>query len=116
VNVELHIEELVLHGFPPDHRIGEAIEHELSRLFTERGVPPSLARSGDIPSLDAGAFQINPELGAEAVGAQVARSLYGGLYPQRNAIGEKGASESRNKAPVASKSTGNGAHDQRRVT
>jgi hypothetical protein len=79
VNVELHIEELVLHGLPPDHRIGDAIEHELSRLFTEQGVPPSLSRGGDIPHLDAGAFQMNPEFGAGAVGARVARTLYEGM-------------------------------------
>jgi hypothetical protein len=91
VNVELHIEELLLHGFPPDyrHRVGDALEHELSRLFTERGVPPSLARGGDIPHLNAGGFQINPELGAEAVGARVARSLYGGLDPQGNVHGNR---------------------------
>jgi hypothetical protein len=81
VNVELHIEELVLHGFPPDyrHRIGGAVEQEISRLFTEQGVPPSLSRGGDIPRLDAGAFQMSPELGADAVGARVARSLYEGM-------------------------------------
>jgi len=84
VNVELHIEELVLYGFPHDHRISDVVERELSRLFTERGVPPSLTHGGDIPRLDAGAFQINPELGAEAVGTQVARSLYGGLDLHRN--------------------------------
>ena len=81
MNVELHIEELVLHGFPPDyrHRIGEGVEQELSRLFTEQGLPPSLARGGDIPRLDAGAFEMNPELGTDAVGARVARALYGGM-------------------------------------
>lgn len=89
MNVELHIEELVLHGFPQDHLIGEAVERELSRLFTERGVPPSLARGGDLPHLDAGAFQINPELGAEAVGARIARSLYGGLDLHQNVHGKR---------------------------
>jgi len=81
VNVGLHIEELVLHGFPPDyrHHIGGAVEHELSRLFTEQGVPPSLIHGGDIPRLDAGAFQMNTGLGADAVGARVARSLYEGM-------------------------------------
>ncbi|HET7269597.1 MAG TPA: hypothetical protein VFI90_00795 [Rubrobacter sp.] len=81
MNVELHIEELVLHGFPPGyrHRIGGAVEHELSLLFSEHGVPPSLARGGEIPRLDAGAFRMNPGLGAHAVGARVARSLYEGM-------------------------------------
>ena len=81
MNVELHIEELVLHGFPPDyrHRIGDAVEQELSRLFTEQGVPPSLSRGGDIPRLDAGAFEVEQDLGADAVGERVARSLYEGM-------------------------------------
>ena len=81
MNVELHIEELVLQGFPPDyrHRIGDAVEQELSRLFTERGLPPSLSRGGDIPHLDAGAFEMNTELRAHEVGARVARALYGGM-------------------------------------
>jgi hypothetical protein len=81
VNVELHIEELVLHGFPQDygHRIGEGVQQELSRLFTEQGLPPSLSHGGDIPRLDAGAFEMNTDLGAHAVGAHVARALYGGM-------------------------------------
>ncbi len=81
MNVELLIEELVLHGFPPGNhdRIGETVERELSRLFTERGVPPSLARSTEAPRLDAGAFRMNPDLGAEVAGEQIARSLYGGM-------------------------------------
>lgn len=78
MNVELRIEELVLHGFPPGNheRIGESVESELSRLFTEQGVPPSLARSADVPRLDAGAFQMNQGLGAEAAGEQIARALH----------------------------------------
>lgn len=81
MNVELRIEELVLHGFPPGahHRIGDAAERELSRLFAERGVPPSLAHGGDAPYLDAGTFEMNPGLGAEAAGEQIARSLYEGM-------------------------------------
>jgi len=81
VNVELRIEELVLHGFLPGdhHRIGDAAERELSRLFTERGVPPSLTSGAHTQRLDAGAFEMNPGLGAEAAGEQIARSLYGGM-------------------------------------
>jgi hypothetical protein len=81
VNVELRIEELVLHGFTSGDgdRIGDAVEHELSRLFAEQGVPPSLTRGGDVPRLDAGAFEMNPDLGADVVGARVAQSLYEGM-------------------------------------
>jgi hypothetical protein len=81
VNVELNIEELVLHGFPPGnhHRIGDAAERELSRLFAEKGVPSSLGRDVHTPRLDAGAFEMGPDLGPAAVGEQIARSLYGGI-------------------------------------
>jgi hypothetical protein len=80
-NVELRIDELVLHGFEPayHHRIGEALERELGRLFVEEGVPPSLAREGGIDRVDGGAFEAGPDLGAEAIGALVARAVYGGL-------------------------------------
>ena len=59
MNVELNIEELVLHGFPPgEHQhIGEAVERELSRLFAEQGVPPSLVHGADIPHGGAGAVR-----------------------------------------------------------
>ena len=80
-NVELHIDELVLHGFAPgdSYRIGAAVERELSRLFAERGTPPSLARGGSTNRLDGGAFEAKPDSRAEAIGARVARAVYGGL-------------------------------------
>ncbi len=79
--VELRIEELVLHGFPPGdrHRIGDAATRELARLFAERGVPPSLEETGEMTSLSAGSFEARPDLGAERIGVQVARAVYGGL-------------------------------------
>ncbi|MBE9514414.1 MAG: hypothetical protein IMY83_05240 [Chloroflexi bacterium] len=80
-NIELHIEELVLHGFDSgDHyRIGAAVEAELARLFAEQGVPPSLmTQSGDVAHLDGGTFDVAPGSRGEAIGAQVAQALYGG--------------------------------------
>lgn len=81
MNFDLRIEELVLQGFPPDERqiVGDAVERELARLFTERGVPPSLARARDVSRLDAGTFELAPDLTPAAVGARVARSLYEGI-------------------------------------
>jgi hypothetical protein len=80
-NIELHIEELVLEGLEgSDHRIiGEAVERELSRLFAEQGVPPSLENGGKIDNLDGGAFEMTPGSRAEVVGSRVARTVYGGL-------------------------------------
>jgi len=80
-NIELHIEELVLHGFAPGdrYRIGEAVEQELTRLLADRGVPQSLAEGGEIASVDGGAFEVAAGSRAEVVGAQVAKAVYGGL-------------------------------------
>jgi hypothetical protein len=80
-NIELHIEGLVLHGFAPDdrYRIGEAVERELARLFAEQGVPPSLTNGSEIARLDAREFKVAQGSKAEAIGAQMAQTVYGGL-------------------------------------
>lgn len=79
--VELYIEELVLHGFAPAdrYRIGESVERELARLFSERGVSPSLAQSGEVLNLNGGTFEVEPGGEVETVGARVAQAVYGGL-------------------------------------
>lgn len=80
-NIELHIEELILHGFAPSDRylIGAAVEQELTKLFAEQGVPPSLAHGGEMARLDAGTFQLAMDSKANAVGIQIAQAVYGGL-------------------------------------
>lgn len=80
-NINLHIEELVLHGFAPGdrYRIGEAVQQELTRMFAEQGVPRSLAEGGEIGRLDAGAFEMASGAKPEVVGTQIAQAIYGGL-------------------------------------
>jgi hypothetical protein len=80
-SIEVHIEELVLHGFPPGdrHRIGEALERELGRILTEQGVPLSLTQGSEVTRLDGGAFEMPTGSKTELIGAQVAQSVYGGL-------------------------------------
>jgi len=80
-NVELHIEELLLHGFGNvnRHRVREALKCELTRLFTEKDVPSLLSRSGDFGRLDGGTFNIPSGSKPEAIGAQVAQSIYTGF-------------------------------------
>ena len=80
-NIELNIEELVLHGFSPGDRygIGEAVEQELTRLLADRGVPKSLERDREIANMDGGAFEVATGSRAQVVGAQVAKAVYGGL-------------------------------------
>jgi hypothetical protein len=80
-NLNLHIEELVLHGFAAGDRylIREAVQQELSRLFVEQGVPPALAQGGAIERLDGGSFEMAAGMKAGAIGTQIAQSIYQGL-------------------------------------
>ncbi len=80
-DIELHIEELVLHGFSPAdrYRIAEAVERELARYFSEQGISPALLAGGAIAHIDAGAFQMQPGARPDAIGAQVARAVHRGL-------------------------------------
>ncbi len=80
-NIKLHIEELILDGFAPGdrYRIADSVERKLTQLFAEQGVPQSLAQGGEIAHLDGGAFEATRDSRPEAVGAKVARTIYGGL-------------------------------------
>lgn len=85
-NVELHIEELVLHGFNPGdrQRIGEVLQVELARLLVEQGVPSMMARSGEYPVLQAGLFQVGTNPDAACIGRQLAETLYESLQSTTN--------------------------------
>jgi hypothetical protein len=78
--IELHIEELVLHGFEPGQRraIAKAVEEALSMLLAERGLPPGWAEGAQIDRLDAGQFDVMHDTQPAGIGAQVAQALYAG--------------------------------------
>jgi hypothetical protein len=80
-NVEINIEELVLHGFSPGdrYRIGEALELELVRLFTEQGVPGALSENRNVDRVNAGTFNASPNAKAESIGMLTAVSVYKGF-------------------------------------
>lgn len=80
-NIEINIDELVLHGFSPGdrYRIGEAVEFELTRLISEQGIPSSLSRGGELTQMNGETFNMSPNSRAELVGSQVAQSVYKGF-------------------------------------
>ncbi len=80
-SIELHIEELVLHGFAPGerYRIGEAVERELARLLTEQGAPHLFSGNVELAQIDAGEFNVKQNAKSELIGAQVAQAVYGGM-------------------------------------
>jgi len=81
-SVELHIEELVLHGFSPVDRytIGDAIQRELTRLIATHGMPGLEGKGFSADRLDAGSFQVRKHSREEDVGIKVAESVYRGLH------------------------------------
>jgi hypothetical protein len=80
-SVDLQIDELVLDGFSiaDRHAISDAVERELARLFAEKGAPPSITYPSETAQVDGGLLETDPTSPAEAIGARVARAIYGGL-------------------------------------
>ena len=76
----LHVDELLLRGFAAvdRHVIGGALQHELTRLFVEQGVPALLSNPAEVKHIDAGSFAIPSGTRANQIGIQVARAVYGG--------------------------------------
>jgi hypothetical protein len=79
--IELHIDELALHGFPPGdrYRIAEGLEHELARLIAAHGVPALLGHATRVTMLDGGSFSLQANAGAARIGGQVAQAIYEGM-------------------------------------
>ncbi|RFM26935.1 hypothetical protein [Deminuibacter soli] len=80
--VNLHIEELVLHGFAPHEApyIGAAVEAALAGMLQQQGLPPELAMPAAIEALRAHTIQMAPGQSAAATGTQVAAAVMGGLH------------------------------------
>ena len=78
-HIELHVEELTLHGFNPAdrHRIGDAVERELTRLLTESGYFPIENSVTSVRS--AAKIHLAGGMPAQAIGGEIARSVFGTL-------------------------------------
>jgi hypothetical protein len=90
--IDLHIDELILRGLPyaQRQRIAAAIEQELTRLLTERGVPSSLASGGFVPRIMLDGFSIPTDAKPAAIGSQIARDIYGNLAIEQSGRAESG--------------------------
>jgi hypothetical protein len=79
--IELHIEELVLEGFAhaDRHAVADALQSELTRLFAAGGLSPARAAALGGARLDAGTARLKPNSTPRAAGAEVARTIHGGL-------------------------------------
>jgi len=81
MNIELNIEAIQLNGFRSEDQaaIRQALSAELTRLFSERGIPASLQREGSTPNLNQPDFNVAPSAEPSSVGVQLAHSIYGGF-------------------------------------
>ena len=79
--IDLHIEELILRDVPYAlrHRIAAAVKQEIARLLSEQNLPPSVIQGGHIPQIDIGTIQLAPNAKPDAIGAQIAQSVYQNL-------------------------------------
>ncbi|MBX3057993.1 MAG: hypothetical protein KF770_16120 [Anaerolineae bacterium] len=82
MDVNLHIERLVLDGITLSAReravLGTAVSDELTRLINEGGLPANLPASGIVPSIPAGAIQLDNDNNPARLGQQIAQAVFGG--------------------------------------
>jgi hypothetical protein len=78
MNVEIHIEELVLDGLPIADRfaLSEAVSVELARLIADQGAPALFSQSLHLTDLPGGTIVLTPGIQPESTGALVAQRLY----------------------------------------
>jgi hypothetical protein len=78
MGIELHIDELVLHGFAARdrHRIAAAVQLELARLIAADGHARLVKTPLAVESIDGGAFKVPAGAKPQAAGTQIARALY----------------------------------------
>jgi hypothetical protein len=83
MNIQLHIERLVLDGVgvAPGQRalVQAAVEAELARLLAQGGLAQGLAAGGALPSVRAGAIQLANDGDPQRMGTQIAQSVYSGI-------------------------------------
>jgi hypothetical protein len=84
-DIELYIDQLVLHGFAraDRHRIGEAIRLELLRQIGESGLPATLTLQDHVSRLNAGTIEAQAGGKPEHIGVQVAQAVYGSVAGRR---------------------------------
>lgn len=83
MNINLHIERLVLDGIALERGqeplLRAAVEAELTRLLSADGLATGLTSGGAVPRLRAGEIQLTGESNSQQLGQQIARALHGGL-------------------------------------
>ncbi|MGB3653857.1 MAG: hypothetical protein WBA41_21955 [Rivularia sp. (in: cyanobacteria)] len=89
MNLKLNIEQIILEGVDVPRsqrpRLQAAVSAELSRLLTEKGVPPHLQNGGAISSIPA-TVNVTKSIKPEQMGREIAQSIYGGMVNEGKGI------------------------------
>jgi hypothetical protein len=85
VDIELHIEKLVLHGFEAGdgYRIAAAMQNELARLIRAQGMPAGSGQGFHRPRLDGGSFAVRIGESADDIGVHIGQAVYEGMAVNR---------------------------------
>lgn len=83
MNINLHIERLILDGLPLEAKdsaaFRTAVEVELARLLTQNNDAANWQTGGAAPSVRADAIQLTAQSSPAQIGRQIAGSIYGGI-------------------------------------
>ncbi len=83
VNINLHIERLVLDGISVDSHqrpmLKATLETELGRLLAQHGIASDLKKGGALHSLRVGSMEVGNNSEPSHFGRQIAQAVYGGI-------------------------------------
>jgi hypothetical protein len=91
-DLDVRIDELVLHGFGHADRyaVAEAVERELTRLLREEATPHGWfgtaadGRQVALHHFDAGAFELPQDAGPRTMGIHLAQAIHSGLAARQH--------------------------------
>lgn len=88
MNIELHIDRLVLEGLPLESRQGpqlrEAIESELQQLLQSHGLAANMQTEQTIRRIQAPVIQFSRSPQVQSLGQHIAHSIYSGIGGQHD--------------------------------
>jgi len=83
MNIELHIERLILDGLQVEPRdrspLLAAVQVELTRLLAAGGLRSELLSGGALRSIGAGEIQVTNQIDPLQLGNQIAQAVHGGV-------------------------------------
>ena len=86
MNINIHIERLILDGLPITHSqrpvVQASVEAELARLLAADGLTSALQTGGAVPYMPGGSIQLARDGNPNTLGQQIAQAVYGGIGKQ----------------------------------